>query len=329
METVIEVKNLTKKYGDFVAVDHINFNINKGEVFSLLGPNGAGKTTTIGMLSTIKRPTEGDAFILGHSIVKQKYYVRKLIGVSPQDLTADDELTGYENVLIMAKLFGYRGKDAEERAKWALEFMDLWDSAFKKVREYSGGMRRRLEVSMSIVHNPAVVFLDEPTVGLDVQSRRHIWELIRDLKKNGTTVLLTTHYMEEAESLSDRVAIIDHGKIIAIGTPDELKAKIKGDRIYVTLKDTDHMDEIIAKINDILPNSTNKVDGQILIKTESSSEFLPQLIKILSDHEVVELKVVKPNLEEVFLELTGKGLKEDEGGFDRFKYMRVVRGARR
>lgn len=281
------------------------------------------------MLSTVKRPTEGDAFILGHSIVKEKYHVRKLIGVSPQDLTADDELTGYENVLIMAKLFGYNGKEAEERAKWALEFMDLWESAFKRVREYSGGMRRRLEVAMSIVHNPAVVFLDEPTVGLDVQSRRHIWDLVKELKKNGTTVLLTTHYMEEAEALSDRVAIIDHGKIIAIGSPDELKAKIKGERIYITVKEPNLMDEIVSKINDLIPNSTSKIDGQILVKTESSGEVLPQLIKVLSGYDIIELKVVKPNLEEVFLELTGRGLREDEGGFDRFKYMRVTRGARR
>ncbi|MGC8573373.1 MAG: ATP-binding cassette domain-containing protein [Caldisphaera sp.] len=329
METAIEVKDLTKKYGNFVAVDHINFTINKGEIFSLLGPNGAGKTTTIGMLSTIKRPTEGDAYILGYSIVKQKYHVRKIIGVSPQDLTADDELSGYENVLIMAKLFGYKGKEAEDRSEWALKFMDLWDSAFRRVREYSGGMRRRLEIAMSIVHNPSVIFLDEPTVGLDVQSRRHIWELVRELKKNGTTVLLTTHYMEEAEALSDRVAIIDHGKIIAIGTPDELKAKIKGDRIYILVKENDQLDEIINKINDIIPNSAIKIDNQILVKTESSSELLPQLIKILSGYDVVELKVVKPNLEEVFLELTGRELREEEGGFDRFKYMRVTRGARR
>ncbi|MFP3227665.1 MAG: ATP-binding cassette domain-containing protein [Caldisphaera sp.] len=329
MDPAIQAENLTKKYGNFVAVDHINFTINKGEIFSLLGPNGAGKTTTIGMLSTVKRPTEGDAYILGYSIVKHKYHVRKIIGVSPQDLTADDELSGYENVLIMAKLFGYRGNEAEDRAKWALNFMDLWDSAFKKVREYSGGMRRRLEIAMSIVHNPSVIFLDEPTVGLDVQSRRHIWDLVRELKKNGTTVLLTTHYMEEAEALSDRVAIIDHGKIIAIGTPSELKAKIKGDRIYILVKDNNKLDEVINKINDFLPNSASKIDNQILVKTESSSEFLPQLIKILSGYEVIELKVVKPNLEEVFLELTGRGLREEEGGFDRFKYMRVTRGASR
>ncbi|MDP8003143.1 MAG: ATP-binding cassette domain-containing protein, partial [Caldisphaera sp.] len=277
---------------------------------------------------TIKRPTEGDALVMGYSIVKEKYKVRKVIGVSPQDLTADDELTGYENVLIMAKLFGYKGKEAEDRAKWALEFMELWDSAFKRVREYSGGMRRRLEVAMSIVHNPSVVFLDEPTVGLDVQSRRRIWDLIRELKKNRITVLLTTHYMEEAEALSDRVAIIDRGKIIAIGSPDELKAKIKGERIYITLKELNSIDGLVKKINDILPESAKQIDGQVVVKTESSSEILPLIIKVLSGYDITELKVVKPNLEEVFLELTGRGLKEEEGGFDRFKYMRTMRSVR-
>ncbi|MEB2792556.1 MAG: ATP-binding cassette domain-containing protein [Caldisphaeraceae archaeon] len=320
MEKAVVVKNLTKAYGDFVAVDHISFEINKGEIFSLLGPNGAGKTTTISMLSTVRRPTEGDAFIMGHSIVSERYKVRKLIGVSPQDLTADDELTGYENVLIMAKLFGHRGREAEERVRWSLKFMDLWDNAFKKVREYSGGMRRRLEVAMSIVHNPSVLFLDEPTVGLDVQSRRHIWDLIRELKKNEITVLLTTHYMEEAEELSDRVAIIDRGKVIAIGTPEELKAKIKGERIYIRLRNQEGLGKLLEKVNEVIPGSSSISQGQLVIKVGSSSEVLPSLVKVLSRYDVIEIKIVKPNLEEVFIELTGRELKE-EGGFDKFKFV--------
>ncbi len=325
-EVSIEAINLTKKYGSLVAVDHINFKVYRGEIYSLLGPNGAGKTTTVSMLATLRLPTEGDAFIEGHSIVKDRVNVRKIIGVVPQDLTADDELTGYDNVLLMARLHGYRGKEAEERAWDAIKFMELEDAAKRRVMYYSGGMRRRLEIAMSIVHNPKVVFLDEPTVGLDVQSRRHIWDLVRELKKEGVTVILTTHYMEEAEELSDRVAIIDHGHIVAEGTPEELKAKIRGDRIYVKLPSEDETKRALEALSRSF-NDVKLVDGNVVIKVESSTEAMPQLIKELAPFNVVELRVVRPNLEEVFLELTGHGLRDEES-FDAFKFRRLMRAVR-
>jgi ABC-2 type transport system ATP-binding protein len=325
-EVSIDVRGLTKRYGSLLAVDHVSFKVYRGEIYSLLGPNGAGKTTTILMLATLRMPTEGDAFVEGYSVVRERTKVRKVIGVVPQDLTADDELTGFDNVLLMARLHGYRGKEAEERAWDAIKFMELEDAAKRRVMYYSGGMRRRLEIAMSIVHDPKVLFLDEPTVGLDVQSRRHIWDLVRALKKEGVTIILTTHYMEEAEELSNRVAIIDHGHIVAEGTPEDLKAKVKGDRVYVKLKN----DAEVSKALEVLSREFNEVkemDGYVVIKVESSAEAMPQIIKLLSNFDVAELRVVRPNLEEVFLELTGHGLREEES-FDAFKFRRLMRAVR-
>ncbi|MGC9071266.1 MAG: ATP-binding cassette domain-containing protein [Acidilobus sp.] len=323
----IEARDLTKKYGSLVAVDHISFKVYRGEIYSLLGPNGAGKTTTISMLATLRLPTEGDALVEGYSIVRDRVRVRKVIGVVPQDLTADDELTGLDNVLLMARLHGNRGKEAEERAWEAIKFMELEEAANRRVMYYSGGMRRRLEIAMSIVHDPRVIFLDEPTVGLDVQTRRHIWDLVRALKKEGITIILTTHYMEEAEELSDRVAIIDRGKIVAEGTPEDLKAKVRGDRIYIRLGSQSEAEEAMRVISSQF-GSVAFVDGSIVIKVDSSVDVMPQLIKILSPFNVKELRVVRPNLEEVFLELTGHGLREEEGGFDAFKFRRLMRVTR-
>ena len=322
----IDARGLTKRYGSLLAVDHVSFKVYRGEIYSLLGPNGAGKTTTISMLATLRLPTEGDAFVEGYSIVRDRVQVRKIIGLVPQDLTADDELTGYDNVLLMARLHGYRGREAEERAWEALKFMELEDAAKRRVMYYSGGMRRRLEIAMSIVHEPKVLFLDEPTVGLDVQSRRHIWELVRRLKKAGTTVILTTHYMEEAEELSDRVAIMDHGKIVAEGTPEELKSKVKGDRIYIKFSSEDELARAAQVLSKDFPD-VNEVEGQLVIKVPSSADAMPVVIKALSGFNVKELRVVRPNLEEVFLELTGHGLREEES-FDAFKFRRLMRAVR-
>ena len=325
-EASIDVRGLTKRYGSLLAVDHISFKVYRGEIYSLLGPNGAGKTTTISMLATLRLPTEGDALVEGYSIVRDRVQVRKVIGLVPQDLTADDELTGYDNVLLMARLHGYRGREAEERAWEALRFMELEDAAKRRVMYYSGGMRRRLEIAMSIVHEPKVLFLDEPTVGLDVQSRRHIWELVRRLKKAGTTVILTTHYMEEAEELSDRVAIMDHGKIVAEGTPEELKSKVKGDRIYIKFSSEDELVRAAQVLSKDFPD-VSEVEGQLVIKVPSSADAMPAVIKALSGFNVKELRVVRPNLEEVFLELTGHGLRDEES-FDAFKFRRLMRAVR-
>ena len=321
-DCAVEAMGLTKKFGDLVAVDKVSFCIPKGIVFSLLGPNGAGKTTTIHMLSTLLEPTGGDAYIHGYSIIRNKGEVRKIIGLVPQDLTADDELTGWENVYIQAKLYGLPSGKAEEKTEEALRFMELWDHRKRKVSTYSGGMRRRLEIAMSLVNEPKVMFLDEPTLGLDVHSRRHLWGLIERLKEQGTTILLTTHYMEEAEYLADRVAIIDHGKIIAEDTPEGLKARIKGDRIYLRLKGEEETQSVIQALSE-KGFKASLHNGSIIVKVERSEEVLPELITVLQGRKLLEIRVVKPNLEEVFIELTGRGLRGEEA-FDSFKY-RVMR----
>ncbi|MGB8645155.1 MAG: ATP-binding cassette domain-containing protein [Anaerolineae bacterium] len=226
---ILELTHLVRRFGDFIAVNDVSFSVEPGEVFGLLGPNGAGKTTTIKMLTTLLPPTSGQARIGGLDVVHQATRVRRLIGYVPQMVSADGTLTGYENLLIFAKLYDLPRKGRDERVRDALAFMGLADSANKLVREYSGGMIRRLEIAQSMLHEPHLLFLDEPTVGLDPLARRAVWERIDELRREyGTTILLTTHYMEEADSLCKRVAIMHRGKIAAVGTPEELKTAIGG-----------------------------------------------------------------------------------------------------
>jgi ABC-2 type transport system ATP-binding protein len=314
---VVEAVNLVKRFGRLVAVDGVSFKIEKGSIYSLLGPNGAGKTTTIKMLSTLLKPTAGDAYIAGFSVLKEPLRVRRVIGLMPQDLTADDEMTGWDNVMIQARLYGYRGKEAEERVRRALDTVGLLDAAMRRVSTYSGGMRRRLEIAMSLVHDPEVLFLDEPTLGLDVQTRRVLWDLIREFRRSGKTLLLTTHYMEEADVLSDRVAIIDEGRIKAEGTPEELKGRIKGDRISVELYSDADIESLAEELSRL--GLSCSVDSNILtISAHNASEVLPQIIDRFSGRRVKSINIVKPNLEEVFLEITGKKLREES--FDAFRY---------
>ena len=326
MECAVEARNLVKVYpGGVRAVDGVSFCIRPGEIFSLLGPNGAGKTTTVRMLSTLARPTSGDALIMGHSVVREPDRVRELIGVVPQDLTSDDEMTGWDNVYYQARLHGLSGREAEEATRRALEFMDLLGVAHRKVSTYSGGMRRRLEIAMSLVHEPQILYLDEPTLGLDVQSRRHLWGLIRALKKRGKTILLTTHYMEEAEELSDRVAIIDRGRIIAEGTPEELKARLGGERIHLLVGDPQGAEELASQLSG-KGWRARAVDGEVIVTVENAARALPMLAHFLE--RAREVKIVKPNLEEVFLELTGRRLREEEP-IDSFRYRVMTRRLRR
>ncbi len=227
VETVLETKALTRCFGTLTAVDRLSISVGSGEMFGLVGPNGAGKTTVIKMLTTLLGPTSGDAWVGGYDVVRQASQVRRTIGYVPQSLSADGSLTGHENLLIFAKLYHIPRRDREGRIRDALSFMELTDVADKMVREYSGGMIRRLEIAQSMLHRPRVFFLDEPTVGLDPIARRAVWEHIQRLRTNyGTTILLTTHYMEEADELCNRVAIMHLGKIAAIGTPAQLKASV-------------------------------------------------------------------------------------------------------
>jgi ABC-2 type transport system ATP-binding protein len=226
---ILEVKNLTKKFGDVTAVDSISFAIEKGEVFGIVGPNGAGKTTTIKILTTLLPPTAGEAFAGGFNVVKYPSKVRRIIGYVPQLLSADGTLSGYENLLMFAKLYDIPKKEREKRISDSLKFMGLEASADKLVKSYSGGMIRRLEIAQSVLHRPSILFLDEPTIGLDPVAREAVWDYVRSIAQNGTTVLMTTHYLEEADAMCNRIAIMIRGRIAAIDTPLNLKLSV-GDK---------------------------------------------------------------------------------------------------
>ena len=226
MNTIIKAKNLTKKFGDFVAVDDVSFSLNEGEIFAFLGPNGAGKSTTIKMLTTLLTPTNGEILVDGNDPVENPDSVRRSFGIVFQDTSLDDELTAWENMEFHGVLYDVPKKLRRERIEQLMKFVELWDRKDSLVKEFSGGMKRRLEIARGLLHHPKIIFLDEPTIGLDPQTRNHMWEYLKNLNKNeGTTIFFTTHYMEEADRIAGRIAIIDHGKIIASGTSAELKAK--------------------------------------------------------------------------------------------------------
>lgn len=222
---IIEVQNVTKRFGELSAVKHVSFTVEKGEIFAFLGPNGAGKSTTIKMLTTLLAPTAGSIRLNGHDPDTEPDAVRRSFGIVFQDPSSDDELTAYENVEFHGVLYGLEKKVRRERIEELLKFVDLWDRKDSLLKEFSGGMKRRLEIARGLLHHPAIIFLDEPTLGLDAQTRGHMWRYLEDMNKNeGTTIFFTTHYLEEAERIAHRIAIIDHGSIVASGTPEEIKA---------------------------------------------------------------------------------------------------------
>src|SRR5436190_7702229 len=252
MPNILEVQNLKKHYGDFQAVKDISFDIHEGEIFSLLGPNGAGKTTTISMLSTLYTPTSGDAVIGGHSITKDAMGVRNVIGVVPQDLALYEELTARENLVFWGQMYNLSGKTLHKRVDEVLEQIGLVDKAKQRVKTYSGGMKRRVNIGIGLLHKPRVLFMDEPTVGIDPQSRRAILDTVKDLNKQCMTVLYTTHYMEEAEELSNRVGIIDHGELIAIGTQAELTQQIgQTETLVLHLGETDDAQSLAKSLHGV------------------------------------------------------------------------------
>jgi len=310
---VIEANNLTKRFGTLVAVDHVSFSVEEGEIFGFLGPNGAGKTTTINMLITIFKPTEGKGSVLGFDITRQGNNVRNVIGVVPQEYTADDDLTGLENVLLCADLYGIPRNVAKERAMDLLKLVELTDFEDKKVQTYSGGMRRRLELACGLINRPKVLFLDEPTLGLDVQTRTATWNYIRTLKKEfGMTLFMTTHYLEEADALCDRVAIIDHGKIVVIGSPEELKHSLGGDLITLAIKENEDVSGLIQKVEHV--KEVRKEDGSYRIKAEIGEVTTPSIIEALrkKGYTVTRLSLTEPTLNEVYLEYTGRSLRDAE-----------------
>ena len=303
---VIEVKDLTKKFDGFTAVGGISFNVEKGEILGLLGPNGAGKTTTLSMLATLVKPTSGSAVVNGFDVYKHPSMVRKSIGFVFQDPSSDDTLTGRENLYLHGLMYGVDG--IRKRIDAVLKLVDLTDKQNELVKNYSGGMRRRLELARGLLHEPKILFLDEPTLGLDPQTRINLWDYIKRLSSEGSvSVIITTHYMDEAESLCDRIAIIDHGKIVAMDSPTELKNKIGGDVVRLKIKNPD-----LKKIKKIKYVKKIKRDGDFIVLTVVNSGIhLQELLRVVGKVEAVELR--PPTLNDVFLHYTGREIREAEG----------------
>lgn len=307
MTHAIEVENLTKYYDKFLAVDHINFAVEQGEIFGFLGPNGAGKTTTQRMLTTLLTPTEGRILINGHDLSHDSYPAKRRIGLVPEESNVYTELTAWDNLMFTASLYRVPRGERAKRAQELLEIFGLWDKRDIKAENFSKGMRRRLSIAMAIIHKPSLLFLDEPTPGLDAQSIRAIWELIRKMNAEGTTVFITTHQIEEANQLCGRVAIISHGKIAAIDTPERLKADFRRAQSVEVALDG----EVAGKGAGLesLPGVTThvKVGDKMRLYTEDPSALLPRVVQYAeSNHlRIVSLNTLGPSLEDVFLEITG------------------------
>jgi ABC-2 type transport system ATP-binding protein len=314
MPSILEVQNLAKNYGDFAAVKGISFDIEEGEIFSLLGPNGAGKTTTISMLSTLYAPTAGDATIGGHSITKNPMAVKKVIGVVPQELALYEDLTARENLVFWGQMYGLSGKPLNSRVDEVLEQIGLTDKAKNRVKTYSGGMKRRVNIGVGLLHKPRLLFMDEPTVGIDPQSRRAILETVKDLNKQGMTLLYTTHYMEEAEELSDRVGIIDHGELIAIGTQKELTQQVgETETLILHVGESDDPEALAASlkgVKDVL--EANATDHEVSIITPDAEDILAAVVSRANERgvKIRSIDIREPNLEAVFLHLTGRALRD-------------------
>jgi ABC-2 type transport system ATP-binding protein len=331
MTDAIVVENLVKAFGGLVAVDNISFTVSDGELFGFLGPNGAGKTTTINILTTLLKPTSGRALVGGYDVEKQPDRVRRVVGLVPQELTVDDDLTGWENLMLQAGLYHIPRQEARKRALELLELVGLKEAAHKKVETYSGGMRKRLDLISGLMHRPQILFLDEPTLGLDVQTRAAVWDYIKRLRKEmGMTIFMTTHYMDEADSLCDRIAIIDHGRIRAIDTSYNLKTSLGGDIIELELTgDGRDLLQAVQHVRGV--KRAVYVDGLLRITVENGERVLPTILATLLNDGVGVGRVMmkKPSLEEVFLEYTGRKLREEAGSWEEDLRRRfVIRRAR-
>ncbi len=329
---MIEARSLTKVFNkSLVAVDHVSFEVKEGEIYGFLGPNGAGKTTTINMLITVLRPTEGTASVCGYDIVKEANMVRRSIGVVPQEYTADEDLTGYENIILCADLYGIPRETSKKRALDLLDLVQLTEFKDKKVETYSGGMRRRLELACGLINRPRVLFLDEPTLGLDVQTRTKIWDYIKLLKKEyGMTLFMTTHYLEEADALCDRIAIIDNGKILVVDSPNELKSSLGGDIITLSVNEDQDISCLIKKVENV--REVRGSGGEYRIKVKDGELTAPLIIESLRKNgiKVTKLSLSKPTLNEVYLEYTGRSMRDQEESKEDFRTRRIaLRRARR
>jgi ABC-2 type transport system ATP-binding protein len=316
----VQVQDLHKNFGDIDAVQGVSFDVQAAEIFSLLGPNGAGKSTTISMLACLLQPTQGDALIMGHSILRRPMEVKASIGVVPQEIALYEDISARENLTFWGKMYGLRGPDLSRRVDEVLDVIGLANRQKGRVSKFSGGMKRRLNIGIALLHKPEVIIMDEPTVGIDPQSRRNILDNVKELNRQGMTVLYTTHYMEEAQELSDHIAIMDQGNIIALGTHDEL-VKIVGelDRINLTLSAAS--EELISawrstsgvhQVSPTTPSDDEPVDGEYTLLVDDSNVILPQLFEKAVDAgvRVTSVEIQEPNLEAVFLHLTGRALRD-------------------
>ena len=311
---ILKAQDLHKTFDDFEAVRSVSFEIAPGEIYSLLGPNGAGKTTTISILTGLLSPTSGDAYLNGFSVCKDVNRVKEIIGVVPQEIALYPTISARENLFFWGKMLGLRGKQLSQRVDAGLELAGLVDRSKDRVDTFSGGMKRRLNIAVGLLHEPKIIFMDEPTVGIDPQSRRRILDTVKSLNEQGMTVLYTTHYMEEAEELSDRIGIIDHGQLIAEGTLAEL-TKLVGELDTIQLdvdnvEDIEHCAEELRKLEEV-QNAFGE-NGYLVIQAKEANEVLSSVIKYLNqvDAKINSLKIQEPDLEAVFLHLTGRALRD-------------------
>ena len=305
----IEVKDLCKTFGTFRAVDHLSLSVQQGEIFGLLGPNGSGKTTTINMISGLSVPTSGEVRVMGKDVRHNARQVRQILGSVPQETALYEELSAWENMDFHADLFGVPRKEKQERITKLLELVQLLDRKDSRVGTFSGGMKRRLALARALLHDPQLIYLDEPTLGVDVQARRAIWDYILSLRDQGKTVLITTNYLEEAQALCERLAIIDHGKLIAVDTPEHLKQTYGGSIIEVEtappVKDTAALRALMG-VNDVMQEGTH-----LKITVQGTSNIVAQVITLLSQEgEIKDIAIREPNLDEIFLLLTGTALRD-------------------
>jgi ABC-2 type transport system ATP-binding protein len=312
MTSVIQTFKLTKSFNGLTAVDQLDISVESGEIFALLGPNGAGKTTTISMLCTILKPTSGTAKVNGFDIVKEAMQVRKSIGIVFQDPSIDDRLTGRENLFMHANLYGVPASEQKNRIDSVLKLVELEDRADDLMRTYSGGMRRRLELARGLIHYPKVLFLDEPTIGLDPQTRDHVWKYIRELKEaHDITVVLTTHYMDEADRLSDRIAIMDYGRIIALDSPSNLKETLEGDVVIIK---ANNLDAVLSLVTEKMGLShAHVVNGAVEVTVKNGKVMLPRIVDTATQNKIFveSISLREPNLEDVFLHYTGRTIRAD------------------
>jgi ABC-2 type transport system ATP-binding protein len=312
IEAAIEARNLRKSFGSIRAVQDVSFTVRPGEIFSLLGPNGAGKTTTIAMLCGLLRPDSGEAFLMGHSLREDSIRARAMLGVVPQEIALYLDLSARENLVFWGKMYGLRGKDLDRRVDEVLMLTGLADRQKERVGTYSGGMKRRVNIGIALMHRPPVVIMDEPTVGIDPQSRRHILDAVQDLNRQGMTVLYTTHYMEEAQELSDRIAILDRGVLVACGSHDELVRRI-GQQTRIELGVTPNTVRVQEAWKNV-PGVTGLTsdDGRVTVFATDSNAVLPRLFDAAAGMQarITAVDINEPNLESVFLHLTGRALRD-------------------